>query len=57
MRRKGITIQLDNDLYENILKLASDNRISIAAQIRLILSSQLKEQTQCSDISIKDKTR
>lgn len=57
MRRKGITIQLDIDMYNNILRLANENRISVAGQIRLMLAPQLKEQDKCSDISIKDKTK
>ena len=57
MRRKSLTIQLDNDLYEQVSNLAKENRIAIAAQIRLILASQLKEQEKCLDTSIKDKTK
>lgn len=57
MRRKSITIQLDNDMYQNILKLANENRISVAGQIRLMLAPQLKEQDKCSAISIKDKIK
>lgn len=46
MRRKGLTIQLDNDIYEIIKREAANNRISIAAQIRLIISSNLKAEEQ-----------
>lgn len=46
MRKKGLTIQLDNDVYESIKKKALENRISIASQIRLMISSNLKVEEQ-----------
>lgn len=57
MRRKSITIQLDLDLYEEIIALARKNHLSIASQIRLMLAPQLRERKTCLDTSIKDKIK
>lgn len=57
MRRKSVTIQLDNDLYKYISDCANENHISIASQIRLMLAPQLKEHKKCLDTSIKDKIK
>lgn len=43
MRKLGITIQLDRDMYEQLRILADKNRISLAAQIRLLIANKLSE--------------
>ena len=60
MRKISCTIQLDSEILEKIKVLAERNHISLAAQIRIIISSYLLTEgdiSTCLGISIRDKTK
>lgn len=47
MRKLGITIQFDANMYSQIKQIAEKNHIAFAAQVRLLLSKALEEEIPC----------